>query len=343
MKKIVYGICGIGLGHMYRQLPIIEELKKQARIAIFAYGESLKFCERRFDGDKNIQVIPVAVPYMVGMPGGLSFKDSLSHAANQQNFWEINAKGMAQAQEFIGKPDAVLTDYEPVSAQYAYMYDAPLYTLDQQSKYLVGEFPEEFAGASLIDETQRLRMFFPKAHKRIIFSFFDVTVREAFKDEVTLVAPVLRKELQSLKRKVKKGSYLIYLSAQGGHRQSLEEIQQVCEAFPECSFDIFDGKSGNDRDFLASLATCEGIISTAGHSLMSEAVELGIPVYAMPLNLYEQQMNAFQIEKIGHGINKPIFTKEGFKAFKLFCRHYKPALKPEAFKAKNFIYKMINC
>ena len=29
MKKILYGICGIGNGHFFRQLPIIETLLKQ--------------------------------------------------------------------------------------------------------------------------------------------------------------------------------------------------------------------------------------------------------------------------------------------------------------------------
>ena len=75
---------------------------------------------------------------------------------------------------------------------------------------------------------------------------------------------------------------------------------------------------------------------------MSEAIGLGIPVYAMPLNLYEQQMNAFQIEKMGQGISMPSFTKEGFKAFKLFCTHYKSAAQPKGFKAKRFVSEIIN-
>ncbi len=342
MKKILYGICGIGLGHMYRQLPILEALKGQAKIAIFAYGESLKFCEEYFAEDAHIQVIPVAVPFIVGDSTGLNFVKSLSHEANQQNFWEINTAAMAQAQAFIGEPDVVLTDYEPVSAQYAYMYDVPLYTVDQQSKYLVGDYPEKLGDVSLIDEVQRLRMFFPKAHKRVVFSFFDVNVKLQYAGEVQVVRSILRQELQGLKRKVKRGSYLIYLSAQGGHSQSLSEIQDVCGAFPECEFHIFDGKNASDEAFIEALRTCEGVISTAGHSLMSEAVTLGIPVYAMPLNIYEQQMNAVEIEKAGQGINRSTFTQKGFEAFQLFCEAFAPKPLGDVFNIEELISEILS-
>jgi hypothetical protein len=43
-------------------------------------------------------------------------------------------------QELIGKPDLVISDYEPISAQYAYASGTPLVTIDQQSKYLVGDY-----------------------------------------------------------------------------------------------------------------------------------------------------------------------------------------------------------
>ena len=342
MKKVLYGICGIGLGHMYRQLPIMEALKGQAKIAIFAYGESLKFCEEHFAEDAHIQVIPVAVPFVVGDATGLNFARSLAHEANQQNFWEINTVAIAQAQAFIGKPDVVLTDYEPVSAQYAYIYDAPLYTLDQQSKYLVGDYPERVGSVSLIDEVQRLRMFFPKAHKRVVFSFFDVNVKPQYADEAQVVRPILRRELQGLKREVKKGCFLIYLSAQGGHRQSIEEIQEVYSAFPECHFQVFDGKNADDSAFIEALRTCAGVISTAGHSLMSEAVTLGIPVYAMPLNIYEQKMNALKIEEMGQGVNRPAFTLEGFEAFQSFCEAFEPKPLGNVFHIEELISEILS-
>lgn len=41
--KILYGVCGIGMGHTYRQLPLLDNLAAEAEIVLFAYGESLAF------------------------------------------------------------------------------------------------------------------------------------------------------------------------------------------------------------------------------------------------------------------------------------------------------------
>jgi uncharacterized protein (TIGR00661 family) len=58
-----------------------------------------------------------------------------------------------------------------------------------------------------------------------------------------------------------------------------------------------------DAQFHAVLAACDGIVSTAGHGLLSEAMHLGIPVYAIPLPHYEQQMNASAIGANGFGVS----------------------------------------
>ena len=323
MKKILYGICGIGLGHMYRQLPILEFLAKDHKIALFVYGESLKFCHAHFKNTANIKIIEVAVPYVVGDKDGLDFKKTAKHPANQpknqKNFYSVNMKAFATAQDFLGKPDMVLTDYEPNAAQYAYAHDSPLYTLDQQSKYLVGDFPQELNGYRHIDEAQRLRLFFPKAHKRIVSSFFSFKVKPAFANEALVMSPLLRPELAKATPSPSANHYLIYLSAQQGFGQSIEQLQNLCYQHPHLRFTLYgkDAKENQDKnvvlrphghpDFVADLLTCEGLICTAGHSLLSEAVALGIPTLALPMGLYEQQMNAHQIEKNNWGISREFY------------------------------------
>ena len=56
-------------------------------------------------------------------------------------------------------------------------------------------------------------------------------------------------------------------------------------------------------------------MSTAGHTLLSEAMFLGIPVYAVPLDLYEQQMNAYVIGRFGFGINHTEIDSEKLNDF----------------------------
>jgi uncharacterized protein (TIGR00661 family) len=320
--KILWGVCGIGHGHTFRQLPLIEHFAAaQANIEIFAYGESHKFYAARFAGNPRIDIARVAVPFYVGGWDGLDFAATAQRPENRQDYAAVNAAAMAQAQAHIGRPDLVVSDYEPVSASYAYASNAPLVTVDQQSKYLCGSFPSELNGQTYADEVMRLRMFFPRAERRIATSFFNVAQQGA---GVELCGPVLGDAVTRLKRVPDPSVILLYLSAQQAFGQGGQEIAAACARFPDKSFHLFGGRiegpnitchERGDPRFHDILSRCGGIVTTAGHTLLSEAMHLGIPVYAVPLPLYEQEMNAHVIGANGFGLSRPRIDEEGLGAF----------------------------
>jgi len=322
-KKILYGICGIGNGYVNRQLPIIEHYAKEAELMIFAYDESLKVLNSKFKDFANVKIAEVAVPFYVGNKIGLNFEATLTNSINKnKDFFTINTRALSQAQKFIGKPDVVISDYEPVCAQYAYSYKASLITIDQQSKYLLGDFSQELGGATYADEVARLIMFFPIATRRVACSFFNVPFKKYPETPVTIVAPILKESILSMKRKpsTRRKSILVYFSSQKEINQPIEEVLAILSEQKDCDFHIFLKERINEeinlrlkykniklykhgaKSFPNILANCNGIISTAGHSLLSEAMYLNIPVYAMPLDLYEQQMNAYVISKNKFGV-----------------------------------------
>src|SRR3972149_4745327 len=57
MKKILFGVSGIGNGHANRETPIIEELAKENRIMIFAHDDSLTVLTDRFGDNKNVPLV----------------------------------------------------------------------------------------------------------------------------------------------------------------------------------------------------------------------------------------------------------------------------------------------
>jgi uncharacterized protein (TIGR00661 family) len=57
-----------------------------------------------------------------------------------------------------------------------------------------------------------------------------------------------------------------------------------------------------DPRFLDVLAECQGIVTTGGHTLVSEAMYLGIPAYLIPLAVYEQQINAHAVGDNNFGV-----------------------------------------
>ena len=343
-KKILYGVCGIGMGHTYRQLPLLDELAIDNRIVLFVYGESKLFYEEHFRHSENVTVLTVSVPFYVGNAQGLDFAETARRiAASGIDHEAINLAAMEKTQELIGKPDLVISDYEPISAQYAYASGTPLVTIDQQSKYLVGDYDQELAGQTCLDEVARLRLFFPAAALRLACSFFTVPRRSGksgTSEKVIICPPIIKPAIVAIKKrrrltqqdKSKSGtgtgtgtrtrtrtrSILVYISSQRDFVQSYEEVLTVLSTAPEYHFHVFvkelpqhllAGLPNNitlrrhgDPRFLDVLAECQGIVTTGGHTLVSEAMYLGIPAYLIPLAVYEQQINAHAVGDNNFGV-----------------------------------------
>jgi len=341
MKTILWGICGIGMGHCNRQIPIIEHYKEKYDIVILTYGTGLNFFKQ-----KGFKVLEVANPYYVGDINGLNFELTKNHPNNQIDFEKINNNALSLINEDVV---LVISDYEMLSAKYAYLKNIPLITLDQQSKYLVGDFPLELNKCRYRDEIERLSMFFPKVNERIAISFFKVPELKS-KFKVNILPPLIK----DLKKKEEGDFYLVYITGQILSEINIEKWIDILNN-ENLNYRIFIPKKikikGNnifyhgDSSFKDSLEQCKGLISTAGHSLLSEAIFLGKPVYAIPLNLYEQQLNAFKIMEGGFGINSKNLNKKNLKEFINNNEYYKKNISEDKTillkKGKN-IFKIID-
>ncbi len=181
-------------------------------------------------------------------------------------------------------------------------------------------------------------MFFPKAEKRFACSFFKTPGSEANDGSVEIIPTNIRSQILSIKNQpTQKAHYILYLTAQAGFTQALSEILNILSNREE-EFTVFLDKNSyqknaeeiekhedysenihfsihGDMSFEKLLATCNGIISTAGHTLLSESMYLGIPVYAMPMDLYEQQLSAKVIGDNKFGVNHPILTEDKLDEF----------------------------
>jgi len=190
-----------------------------------------------------------------------------------------------------------------------------------------------------MDEVQRLRMFFPKAQLRLASTFFRVAAKDKPDEDVTLCPPVLGEDILGLNRKKSADKeILVYLSSQQPFGQSFEQIAQICRSQPGVKFHVF-GKNipvldannvqvyaHGDKNFHKVLARCHGVVSTAGHTLLSEAMYLRIPVYAIPLKLYEQEMNAHAVAQGGFGISCPRFEEGQLAGFLQNLPRYEAAI-----------------
>lgn len=142
-------------------------------------------------------------------------------------------------------------------------------------------------------------------------------------------------------------SILVYISSARPFSQSPLAIAKVLQKQADTKFDIFLGEgelylakdflnsnlrfhTHGDQSFYNVLRSCTGIISTAGHSLLSEAMYLGIPVYAIPVEPYEQQMNAYVIDQNGFGISHPNLDNERLAYFVENIKNFEDVIKKDS-------------
>jgi uncharacterized protein (TIGR00661 family) len=58
----------------------------------------------------------------------------------------------------------------------------------------------------------------------------------------------------------------------------------------------------HEQAFLADLASCAYVVCGGGHTLISEALHLGKPVFTIPVRgAFEQFVNAYYVERCGFG------------------------------------------
>src|SRR5262249_55052931 len=151
---------------------ILERLLARGHdIILIANDSSYRFFAERYP---QVRLAQVYVPVMHTKPQGLDFAATAADPRNTQpdinrSFWE--ACGLIERE--FGKPDLVISDYDMVSAQIAYLFGVRLITLDQQSKFLGYDFPDiEVYNPN--EHRMRLGYFFPKTAARFATSFFKV-------------------------------------------------------------------------------------------------------------------------------------------------------------------------
>lgn len=347
--KILLGICGLGNAHSVRQFAMIEELvKRGAKLAIFCGAKSLEFMQR---------YNPYRIPFQeVDMFAFFADNNGLNWERIeklQTNSWARKNRMAQEAFKAVpamlgGQPDLCLSDYEPETARYAYQNNIPLITFDEGSKFL-GYQTEEVRGYTRMEHRSRLSYFFPTALARYVISFDTVEVEKDEEYTVELFPAPLRLELEQtlrehppLTREAKDGptKVLVYLSPHSPPKQKLEEIIAIFASYKEQRFTIYSDfgniapqhwarqnhlffKSFDKDAFIHDLVATDCVISTAGHTLLSEAAYLSLPIYAVPLEPYDQQYSAAVIERYGVGIGDPEISRQQLDRFFSNLSHFK--------------------
>ena len=325
--KILIGICGIGKGHCSRQNIIINELLKRGHeVRILTYNDGVDFF-----ASSNIKVYKVFVPIIMFKKNKINYLDFIKRNGKKLIPGYITNKKIfnkLKKEKFI--PDVCISDYEPIVARFAYKMNKPLINIDQQSKFIYMN-ADEINGFSIFEEKNRMNLFFPKCNEKLIISFYKINSKSLPKN-VKILAPIIRDEVKKNNKINKKKKVVVYFSKfiHIPIKQNMNEIFELFSKFEDYEFKIYisensqtcripykniEIKKNDTITFAKDLGDACCAISTAGHTLISEALYCNIPTYVVPLPTFDQNYCAKFINDNNIGYASEMITYNNLKNF----------------------------
>lgn len=311
MARILYGVNGEGSGHSTRAKEVLSHLVRAGHsVHVVSFDRGLRNLKDDFEVTEIYGLRFAYVNDRVRYRRTLG-KNLLTVPQAARSFRRL----LRQADDW--GIELVITDFEPLSCRVAHRRGLPLISIDNQHCLTDAEitYPREYrreaAAAKLVT-----RLMTPRAGARLIISFFQAPVR---RKRTWLFPPILRREV--LETRPTTGEHiLVYVTSPSSKLAEL--LGRIRGRFFLYGFDR-EGEDGNLTfkkpslaGFLADLAGCRAVIANAGFSLVSEALYLGKPYLAYPVQRqFEQVFNAYYVDKMGYGAWWDELNKERVESF----------------------------
>lgn len=205
-------------------------------------------------------------------------------------------------------PDLVVSDFDAYAHHAAARLGIPVVSLDHQQVVTEtqAEPPPGGAFSAFVASQAIRRIVARRPVRRLISTFFRPPLRDP--QRARLVDPILRPEILKLAPS-RNEHVLVYINGTFRAEWIARTLGPVPARF--LVYGVGPMKGGPSHiafrppsvdGFLDDLASCRAVVSTAGFTLLSEALHLGKPVLAVPnRGIYEQALNAAYLERLGRG------------------------------------------
>lgn len=299
-KKILYGVCGEGMGHAIRTGVIVKHLLQKNRVTIFAHGHAYEYLRERFRDVHHIEGFNTVYE---------------SNQVNSAKTFFYGIKDLPQdlhknltymhdvAREF--QPDIIISDFEFYSNLLSKILRLPFISLDHTHvvTHCETEIPYKYLKDKLKAEGV-VRSFIQLPNVYLITSFYYPPLVNP--GRVRIFPPVLRDKI--LKLKTREGSHILVYQTSTSNNKLIDLLKELDYKFKiygfhkEEEYGNLEFKSFNEEQFLCDLASSRAVIANGGFNLMSESLYLNKPVLSVPIKKqFEQVLNAIYLEKLGFG------------------------------------------
>ncbi len=326
--RVLYGVNGEGMGHATRSRVVIDDLLERHDVRVMASQAAFTYLSERLP-----TVEQIFGPSFAMQDGEIHrWATVVQNIRNAGREVPDTVRNWMQAIH-AWRPEVVITDFEPLVGIYARTHRVPMIAVDNINMLDRCRHDEEVIGAEQRDfilAREVTHSMVPGAVEYLVTTFFEAPLKRG---GTILVPPIVRPEIVAAASE--RGEHLVVYS--GGEPALIEALR--ASGVPSR---IYGMRGGPDEDqvdgnleyrprsneaFVEDLRTARAVITGGGFSLLSEAVYLGKPVLAMPLQgQFEQLMNARYLERKGYGICAPQVTSEVLSGFLARLEEFEAAL-----------------
>jgi len=303
--KILYGICGEGMGHAMRSAVVGEHLLSRGHQLEFvsSSGRAFDYLQGKFPGRLH-KVVGLSMTMKGNALQPLAtFAKNLLLQTVASPFAHI---GTALA---VSRPDVVISDFEPWTARYASFGKIPLLAIDNihfmnRCKHPWNMIGRDQGAASLMFPT--VAEMVPDADRYMVTTFAEAPTRLP---RTTLHAPILRREILAGQKTV--GEHVVvYMNDKSDGDRLMGILKGVRGAkfkvygtgSPRSAGGNVEWRGFSSEGFLKDFLSAKAVIGGAGFTLMTESIYSQKPMLALPFEgQFEQILNANYLQGCGFG------------------------------------------
>lgn len=305
MARVFYSMAGEGRGHATRARAVVEMLRSEHEITLFAPEMAYALLSEAY-ADTDVRVRRLAGLRFHYRKNRLSYPktvwESLGYVRRMP--WVLRSLQQRIASE---KPDLCITDFEPLLPRAARAEKVPFISFDHQHFLAVSDFAD--LPPSLRWRAEALghftRWFYRGQRATIVSSFYSPPIKRGLKN-VAQVGVMLRPEVLAA-QSADEDHVLVYLR-RFPHAGLIDALRRTGREVIVYGVGQQESQAGvhfreiDERGFLADLASCHALVCNAGNQLVGEALYLRKPVLAIPeAGNLEQLINAHYVRRTGGG------------------------------------------
>ncbi len=334
--KVYFGVCGIGLGHAGRCIPIAKRLVEKGTEVLFStYRDAVRYVEHA--GFPLFEA--PSVGFVVKPDGTVDFRQTVANPGPILASFTLTKQVEAEIRFMRAfEPDVVVSDSRVSPLLAAKMLKIPDVCILNQFQIIIPRRSRLLRLAKLVDTgalamigklwtSGAAHLMIPDFPPPYTLSVGNLRIPEAYQKRVQLVGPILPVHPQELpsKKELRKNlgldedSPMIFMPISGPSNERAyitDLLQKIVMDFPKdyqvvVSLGYPDAspkpiRKGNISIYgwvpnrFEYLKACDLVVSRAGHGTLTQGISYGKPMVLIPTPSHTEQLNnAHRVQELG--------------------------------------------